>query len=1126
MKHLNILNDIELILNDNNHSFLSYNSLVEEALKLSIRAKNSNKPIIVIKENNYLVNRLRDILLSYFDEDEIVAYLPEESLRAEEIASSFENRAARINALYRIITDSKIKLILISPYGYIRHLPNKEDLLSKILKIKKDVVLDKQELIHKLIELGYEKTQHVENPMSFASRGYIVDVFSVNYDKPIRIEFFDDVVDSIRFFDNDSQRTLNMVDEVTISFAKDVFFSVEQKQYLKDNIKILSGEMELEMEYIQNDNYRQSQYFYYAYFETQHLKDYVDEYDLYISDLNKVDSHLKMLSDETVAYIQEMYDEKKLPLKFYVYADFNTLISKHNYISGEPFKEISHISEIDLPYGTIDYVLNVLNNDKSKYKLIVLDDKQTEEVINSLIKQNIKYSIYTNELNEGINVGYGYLYGGFEINELDLAVYTTKELFKKRAHTGRFANRYLESRKLTSYEELNKGDYVVHDQYGIGQFVDIETRVVNGVECDYLKIVYKGNDELLVPLSQFSLVRKYVSKEGVVPRLHKLGSKEWSETKRRVEESVNDIAARLIELYSIRDTEIGFAYSKDGEMQAEFEDTFEYELTSDQAKAIEEVKADMEMAKPMDRLLCGDVGFGKTEVALRAAFKAVNDNKQVAYLCPTTVLSFQHFDTFKKRLEKFPVRVELLNRYVSDADQKKILEDLSLGKIDILIGTHRILSKDIKYKDLGLLIIDEEQRFGVEHKEKIKELKNSIDVLSLSATPIPRTLQMSLIGIRGLSTLDTPPQNRYPVQTYVVHKNENLVEEVIERELERNGQVFYLYNNVELINVVAHKLQSRIPYARVGVAHGQMSREEIEDIMYKFYKNEINVLICTTIIETGLDIPNANTIIIDNAQNFGLSQLYQIKGRVGRSDRIAYAYLMIPEKKQLNEMSLKRLDAIKEFTSLGSGYKIAMRDLTIRGAGDLLGDKQSGFIDNVGLDLYLAMLNNAIRRQKGEEIEEKEVKPTINVPISSYIPESFSDNDYDKLSLYHELDNIDNKKDLLEFYLKVNDEYGKLPKEVEALFDKKRLELLINLNLVDKVINKNGLFRIVLSKNYSDNIDGVKLFEYCGKLSKDINIGYKDSKLIIDIDNQKENINKMLTLVDNLDKLEKENENR
>ena len=525
----------------------------------------------------------------------------------------------------------------------------------------------------------------------------------------------------------------------------------------------------------------------------------------------------------------------------------------------------------------------------------------------------------------------------------------------------------------------------------------------------------------------------------------------------------------------------------------------------------------------MDRLLCGDVGFGKTEVALRAAFKAVNDDKQVAYLCPTTILSFQHFDTFKRRLNKFPARVELLNRYVPEDRQREILKDLKEGKVDILIGTHRILSKDVKYKDLGLLIIDEEQRFGVEHKEKIKELKNSIDVLSLSATPIPRTLQMSLIGLRGLSTLDTPPQNRYPVQTYVVHKSDSLLSEVIMRELERNGQVFYLYNNVERIYSVARKLSESIPYARIGVAHGQMDKKQIEDIMYKFYSGEINVLICTTIIETGLDIPNANTIIIENAQNFGLSQLYQIKGRVGRSDRVAYAYLMVPEKKQLNENSIKRLDAIKEFTALGSGYKIAMRDLTIRGTGDLLGAKQSGFIDNVGLDLYLAMLNKAILKAKGEEVVEEEPKTNINVPISSYIPEEFSDNDYDKLSLYHELYDIDNKKDLFDYYLKITDEYGKLPKEVEALFDKKKLELLYNLNLIDKVSNNRGMFTIVLSKQYSDNIDGAKLFEYCNNLSKDIKIGYKNYRLEISLDNQKENISKMLKLVDDLDKLEKEN---
>ena len=586
------------------------------------------------------------------------------------------------------------------------------------------------------------------------------------------------------------------------------------------------------------------------------------------------------------------------------------------------------------------------------------------------------------------------------------------------------------------------------------------------------------------------------------------------------------MAGRLVQLYAKRDGDIGFACDKDSSLQEEFENTFSYELTTDQQKAIDEVKKDMESNKPMDRLLCGDVGFGKTEVALRAAFKAVDNGKQVAYLCPTTILSLQHYNTFKNRLNDFPMRVALLNRFVDDKKQKEILDDLKAGKIDIIIGTHRVLSKDVKFKDLGLLIIDEEQRFGVEHKERIRELKESIDVLSLSATPIPRTLQMSLIGIRGLSTLDTPPRNRYPVMTYVVSKSDNLIREVIMRELERKGQVFYLFNNVEEINRVAQKLAKEIPYANVDVVHGQMSREQIEDVMLRFYNNEINVLVCTTIVETGLDIPNANTIIVDNAQNFGLAQLYQIKGRVGRSDRVAYAYLLIPQKKQLSEISTKRLEAIKEFVSLGSGYKIAMRDLTIRGAGDLLGPKQSGFIDNVGLDLYLAMLNKAIKTQKGLESgfapeEDNVSKAPVNIQLESYIPEEFVDNDYEKLSMYHQLDMIDNRDDLIKYFLKVEDEYGHLPKEVKSLFEKKKLELLYNSNFISKIINRNGTFTIILSKDFSDSVDGVKLFEMCNNISRDIKIAYKNSQIELSISNQKDAVEKILKLVDNLEEIKR-----
>jgi len=1100
---------------------LSYNNLPEEALKFILKTRELNKPIIIIKENNYMANIFKNILEPYFEDGEIVTYLPEESLRAEEIASSFENRVARILALYSILKNQNLKVIITSPYGFIRHLPERKEILSKIINIKKNDVLNKENFITDLIKLGYEKTNRVENPMTFASRGYIVDVYSVNYDKPIRIEFFDDEVDSIRFFEVESQRTIDHIDEVNIIFAKDVFFNEEEKDFLRNNVEPLSGEMELNLEYIYKDVYRQSQYFYYCFFKKAHLKDYLDDFYIYLPDKEKCDEHLKMLSNETISYIQEMYDEKKLPLKFYVYGEFERLLANKTIINGEPYRNVfSIITEVDLPYGTCDYLVSIINQDKNKYKLIILDSKEAEEIIESLVRLNIPYNL-KDDLVEGINISIGYLSCGFEVKELSLTVYTGKDIYKQKQKVGKYVNKYTESRSLNSYEELKPGDYVVHDQYGIGQYVSLETRVINGISLDYLKIIYKGNDELLVPLHQFKLVRKYVSKEGVVPKLHKLGSKEWIETKQRVEENVNELAERLISLYSDREDNIGFAYSKDTILHRGFENEFSYTLTSDQAKAIEEIKADMEKDKPMDRLLCGDVGFGKTEVAIRAAFKAVYDKKQVAYLCPTTVLSLQHFKTFSDRFSNFPIKVKLMNRYVSEHDQKQIVSDLKEGKIDILIGTHRILSSDIEFKDLGLLIIDEEQRFGVEHKEKIKELKKSIDVLSLSATPIPRTLQMSLIGIRGLSTLNTPPLNRYPVQTYIVHKNENLIKEVILRELERKGQVFYLFNNVEMIYSAARKIEKDVPYASVGVVHGQMSSNEIEDIMVRFYNNEINVLICTTIIETGLDIPNANTIIIENAQNFGLSQLYQIKGRVGRSDKVAYAYLLIPEKKNINEMGTKRLEAIKEFTSLGSGYKIAMRDLTIRGAGDLLGPKQSGFIDNVGLDLYLMMLNNAIKKKKGEEVVEINNTPNLNIPIESYIPQEFNDNDYEKLNLYHELDGVNTKQELLEFYLKTKDEYGKLPSSVEALFEKKRIELLVNLHYIESVSNRNGKFNIVLTDEYSDHIDGLKLFEFCNNLSKDIVINYKRNKLEFSIDNQNTSIALLLQLIDNLDKVEK-----
>ena len=533
-------------------------------------------------------------------------------------------------------------------------------------------------------------------------------------------------------------------------------------------------------------------------------------------------------------------------------------------------------------------------------------------------------------------------------------------------------------------------------------------------------------------------------------------------------------------------------------MQKEFEDQFAYELTPDQEQAVMEIKQDMESNRPMDRLLCGDVGFGKTEVAVRAAFKAVVDNKQVAFLCPTTILSMQHYQTFAERFRDYPVRIEVLNRFVSKADQRRIIKGLKEGSIDIVIGTHRLLSKDIVWKDLGFLVIDEEQRFGVEHKERIKELKNGIDVLSLSATPIPRTLQMSLVGIRSLSQLNTPPSNRHPVQTYVIERNKGMIREIIQRELSRGGQVFYLYNRIEQIYQIANELRQAFPDIGIGVAHGQMDREEIEDVMLEFHENKYQVLVCTTIIETGIDIPNANTILIEDADRFGLSQLYQIRGRVGRSSRVAYAYLMYRPQKQLNETAMKRLKSIREFTQLGSGYKIAMRDLTIRGAGDLLGPQQAGFIDSVGIDMYMEMLHDAIARHRGIAPKEEEPQQkSTNLQVDAYIPQQFAPEDGDKLSLYQRIEKTRSVQELRNLMEEVHDRYGRLPNEVRLLFEKKQLDILTNETIVEDFKESARDLRIIFTKAWSAQVDGVRLFERMNQLSRSIALRYREGRIVL-----------------------------
>ena len=671
---------------------------------------------------------------------------------------------------------------------------------------------------------------------------------------------------------------------------------------------------------------------------------------------------------------------------------------------------------------------------------------------------------------------------------------------------------------LRNFQELNVGDYVVHDSYGIGQYLGIKTLDVKGYHKDYLYVAYAGDDTLYIPVEQFKMIRKYASADGKVPMIHALGSSKWTKAKQKAKNKIDDIADRLIELYAKRMSSPGFAFSKDNELQIDFENQFGYALTADQQRSVDEIKLDMEKPQPMDRLLCGDVGFGKTEVALRGAFKAILDHKQVAFLCPTTILSMQHFKTATERFKNFPVEIALLNRFTSSKEKKRILKEVKEGKIDLLIGTHRILSKDVAFNDLGLLVIDEEQRFGVKQKEKIKEYRETIDVLSLSATPIPRTLQMSLMGIRGLSKIDTPPKNRLPVQTYVVEKNNTLIKQVIERELARDGQVFYLYNRTDQIANVAYKISSTVPNAKVAIGHGQMDKNELEDVMLRFMNKEFNVLICTTIIETGIDIPNANTMIVEDADKFGLAQLYQIRGRVGRSERGAYAYLLYKKDKSIQDDALKRLKAIKEFTELGSGYKIAMRDLSIRGSGDILGGKQAGFIDDIGFEMYMKILQDAINvRMHKDEKPEEEVK-NLNVSVDGYIPDDYVESDYEKLELYQRLDKAKTMSELNSLKAEFDDYYGNLPEAILTLIEKRKLEILSHYSIIEDIKDSGKQLEIIFSPNAFETISGDKLFLLANQLFTKPAFKSLDNKITIKINKHDQWLNRLNEFIETLSK--------
>lgn len=1118
------------------------NDINDEALLITSAFLTLKRDIVVIKPNQYEANLLYQ-RVALINEADSLFFPVDESYRIEALASSPELLGQRIDALYQLTT-TRPKILITHGQALVRYLPTKQLFIDNCLNLQVGMQIDIYDLQRELIRAGYVSSPRVDQPFYFSKRGGVIDVYSIQYEHPLRIEFFDDEIDSIRFYNQNSQRTIESVKEITIIPASDILYHDQEVPAVLSKINDLRdiqydqldeiyqdeyiSKVSVDQESLRNHDTSFLMYGYYNLFkETASILDYLNDPLIIQANNQDINFAYKNYLEENHYYYQELASIGKTVKGLNLFRDLYEVIDRKS-IDFKPFAQ----SDKDVLFNARAIMLDnndeamIINQIRSYLKIskvvIALDDEHQLRLMSELFdRHEMNYTLIgvKDEIYPGLNIVVNKIGFGIELVDEKIVIISANELFKSRNVKKPKYFKYRNAKVLKDYQELNVGDYVVHDNHGIGQYLGIKTLEVQGFHKDYLYVAYAEDDTLYIPVEQFKMIRKYSSNEGKVPKVNKLGGSQWQKTKAKARSKVDGIADKLIEIYSARINQPGYAFPADNEMQIEFEQAFGYELTVDQLRSVEEIKADMEKAQPMDRLLCGDVGFGKTEVALRAAFKAILGNKQVAFLCPTTILSMQHYKTMVNRFENFPVRIALLNRFTSTKQKKEILNDLKLGNIDLLVGTHRILSKDVVFKDIGLLCIDEEQRFGVKQKEKIKEYRKTIDVLTLTATPIPRTLQMSLMGIRGLSQIETPPKNRQPVQTYVIEKNNLLIKQIIERELARDGQVFYLYNRTSQISNVAYNIGLTVPEARVAIGHGQMDKNELEDVMMRFVNKEFNVLVCTTIIETGIDIPNANTIIVEDADKFGLSQLYQIKGRVGRSNRGAYAYLLYNPTKSLNEEASKRLKAIKEFTELGSGYKIAMRDLAIRGSGDILGGTQSGFIDSIGFEMYMKILQDAINEKMGKEgIEERKEIKSVNVKVDGYIPHDYVSSDIEKLELYQRLDNVNTISGVDHLKSEFIDYYGKLPNEVSTLVEKRKLDILASSEIIENLCEVKGQMEITFTKEYSYSVKGDQLFELVNRLFTRPTFRQLEGKIVIILpksDQWLERINQLITTLNN-----------
>ncbi len=1057
----------------------------------------SNRGCLFVANSLYEANNIYRKLSNYTNK---VLFFPmDDFLTSEAVAISPEFKTERIVTLNKLVEDSNY-IVVSNLMGYLRYLPSRNLWRDNILKLSVNMSIDRDSLVDKLFNMGYEKDIVVSETGKMGIRGYVIDIFIVGEDNPVRIEFWGDVIDSIKYFDMDTQLSFSSLNEVTIYPYTE--FIVENKNAdmvcLQKYLKKYSNSVVSILDYLDNGTV-----FFYDYNQICNgydvLRKTIFEYDV----------------NNNVKDTNYMFNLEEISCNNIVY-----FLSFDNVINGN--------EKINI----IKYNSNVINNYNSNYELLrddlvnylklgktivfcIGDRVVRDRIIKYLDIDNVVFTDERNISKNYINFINKNIDNGFIFN--DYVVLSVNDIFSRDKNANNYKSKYKIGHKVSSISNINKGDYIVHEVFGIGIYDGINTITKNGVKKDYIRLLYDGGDSLYIPVENINRISKYSGKEGVSLKVNKLNSNEWKKKKGKVREKLESIAKDLLRLSAEREVQKGYAFSADDENQVMFDSEFIYEETPDQVKAINMIKKEMEKDKPMDMLLCGDVGYGKTEVAFRAMFKAVNDGKQVAYLCPTTILSSQQYNSAISRFANFPVKIALINRFVDKDKQKKIVEDLSLGKIDIIFGTHRLLSDDIKYKDLGLLVIDEEQRFGVTHKEKIKRYKANVDVLTLSATPIPRTLQMSMSGIRSLSLIETPPALRYPIQTYVLAENKLIIKDAIYKELSRGGQVFILYNRVDSIESKVFEIKELVPDARIDYAHGRMTKDALENKMLKFVNHDYDVMVCTTIIETGIDIPNANTLIIIDADRFGLSQLYQLRGRVGRSTKIGYCYLMYDKNKMLNDIAIKRLDTIKEFTELGSGFKIAMRDLSIRGAGDILGRDQSGFVDTIGIDLYLKMLNDAVKAAKGEEVtyDDNDIKKDKQlIEVSTHI-----DNDYVydaelKIEIHKKINQVDSKEKFDSVKHELEDRFGKLSEELIIYMYEEWFEYLASCLNITRVINTKNYIDIELPQELSNKINGEELFTETYKLSKMFRLSYKDGCIHVILDIIKLDKHFLLYLID------------